>query len=123
MGIAVSEGRGIGSAKRDERLRTGYFAPRFEISEDDEVILEVSLVANGPPGLVKGENTMGAGAFEGGFPSSHGSRDRSEDSGDISFVRLDAVWLLADELNLLIVAGLSGAVLGREDLFGSIAKA
>lgn len=123
MGVAVSEGRGTGSAKRDERLRTGYFAPRFESSEDDEFILEVSLVANGPPGLVKGDDTMGVGAFEGGFPSSHGSRDRSEDSGDMSFVRLDAVWLLADELNLLVVACLSGAVLGGEDSFGSVAEA
>lgn len=113
----------MGSANRDERLRTGYFGARFEISENDEDAVEVALASKDLPGLVKGDDPTGVGTFEGGFPSSHGSRDRSEDSGDMSLGRLNVVWLLADEPTLLAVACLLGAVAWRGVLFGSVAEA
>lgn len=103
-------------------MRTGYLELCLGSSEDEEEILEVSLVAKGPPCFVKGE-TIGVGTFEGGFPSSHGRRDRSEDSGDIRLLRDDAVWLLVIELNLLVAPCLLDVVLAGKDSLGSFAEA
>lgn len=120
-GVGVSRVEGTGSGSRDGRWRIRYLVPRLGSCDDDEERLEVSLVAKGPPGLIKGE-TMGVGTLEGGFPSSHGSRDRREDSGDIMVLRDGAVLLLADELNVLCVACLLGAVLKEDDLSDSFVE-
>jgi hypothetical protein len=110
-GSGVSGDWGTGSGGRDGRLRIEYLGPRLGSSDDDEDRLEVLLIAKGPSGLVKGD-TIGVVTLEGGFPSSHGSRDRREDSGDISVPRDDAVWLLAIEPKVLVVAYLVADVLG-----------
>jgi hypothetical protein len=120
--VGISRVGGTDSSSRDGRFRIGYVVPRLGNSDDEEDRLEVPLIAKGPPGLVRGE-TMGAGTLEGGFPSSHGSRDRREDSGDMRALRDNVVWPLADEPNVLCDACLLGAVLEMEGLVASFAEA